>query len=513
MKRVWGLSEFAQAEQFLLKCRNIAYDSLKTRKIIVKSSISARFVREYVTQTPCSSSSQTVWSSIISQFLDKCGTRSAESKADKYLREKASELREEILSHKDAMEGIERVLKEKGVSLFRRYTDGSAVVELLTQLKSFPVLALEVFEWRRKQLDYASPMTAEEYTKGVVIAGRLKNVALAVELFKEASNKQLKSTSLYNALMSVYSYNGLAMKCQSLFRELKSISTCTPSIITYNILISAFGRLMLVDHMDATLREIRNQNLSPTVATYKALIAGYITAWMWDEMDKAYLIMKEGSPKPDLDIHLLMLRGYANSGKLEQMEQMYEMVRNHVNHKEFPLIRVMICAYCRSTDVARVEKVEELLRLIPDNEYRPWLNVILICLYAKQDLLEQMEDSINEAFERNAYVTTTRAMRCIISSYFRQNAVDKLAVFLRRAQHAGWKVCRSLYHCKMVMYSSQMRLAEMERVLDEMDQVNMHCSKKTFWILYKAYQKYGQRSKLEQVVGQMFKHGYRGPLT
>ncbi|KZV32376.1 pentatricopeptide repeat-containing protein-like [Dorcoceras hygrometricum] len=490
----------------------MAHGSLKTHKAIRKSSIPARFVRLYVTQTPYSSSSQTVWSSIISLFLHKCDARSAEPSVDEYLREKASELREEILSHKDDVEGIEDVLKEKGVSLFRRYSDGSAVVELLSQLKSFPVLALEVFEWRRKQLDYASPMTVEEYTKGVVIAGRLKNVDLAVELFNEASNKQLKSTSLYNALMSTYSYNGLAMKCQSLFQELKSISTCTPSIVTYNILISAFGRLMLVDHMDATLREIRDQNVRPTVHTYKALIAGYITAWMWDEMEKTYLIMKEGSPKPNLDIHLLMLRGYANSGKLEQMEQMYEMVRNHVTHKEIPLIRVMICAYCRSTDVARVDKVEGLLRLIPDDEYRPWLNVILICLYAKQDLLERMENSISEAFERNAYVTTVSTMRCIISSYFRQNAVDKLAVFLSRAQHAGWNICRSLYHCKMVMYGSQMRLSEMEKVIDEMDQVNMHCSKKTFWILYNVYQKYGQKSKLEQVVGQMFKHGYGAPL-
>lgn len=144
MKRVWGLSEFAQTEQFLLKCRNMAYDSLNTHKIIIYSSIPARFVREYVTQTPCTGSSQTAWSSIISQFLDKCGTRSAESRADEYLIEKASELREEILSHKDDVEGIEKVLKEMGVSLFRRYSDGSAVVELLTQLKSYPVLALEV---------------------------------------------------------------------------------------------------------------------------------------------------------------------------------------------------------------------------------------------------------------------------------------------------------------------------------------------------------------------------------
>ncbi|KAL6502834.1 hypothetical protein OROHE_024002 [Orobanche hederae] len=496
MRRAWRVLKFE-------KYRNAHH-------IITKPSVPTQFNRQHVTQTPRTNVNQSTLFDMVSLFSDKFGH--SETIANEKMRENVCQLKDELLDQSEDVEKIEKILEENGVALFRKYSDGSAVVELLTQLKSFPILAMEVFSWRRKQLDCAAPMITEEYTQGIVVAGRLKNIDLAVELFKEAYNKQLIKTSLYNALMSVYMYNGLAMRCQSLFRDLKMDSSCSPTITTYNILISAFGRLMLVDHMEATLKEIKDLKLPPTIDTYRGLIAGYITAWKWEEMEKMYWLMKAGPIKPDIDIHLLMLRGYAHSGKLEKMEEIYKMVKDHVDNTKIPLIRTMVSAYCKSSDVARVEKVEGLLRLIPEIEYRPWLNVILICLYAKEDLLEQMENSIQVAFERKSYITTVGVMRCIISSYFRQNAVDKLDEFVQRAECAGWKICRSLYHCKMVLYSNEMRIYEMERVLDEMDRLNMPFSKNTFWILYKTYQRFGERFKLELVAGMMCKHGYGIPM-
>ncbi|KAL2556735.1 Pentatricopeptide repeat-containing protein [Forsythia ovata] len=209
----------------------------------------------------------------------------------------------------------------------------------------------------------------------------------------------------------------------------------------------------------------------------------------------------------------LMLGGYAHSGQLEKMEEIYEIVIMSIKMdlQFHGSIRTMICAYSRRSDVNRVKKIEKLLKLIPGNEYRPWLNVLLICPYAKEGLLERMENSFDEAFKPNASVVTIGVMLCITASYFRHNAVDQLANFVKHAEGAGWKICRSLYHCKMVMYSSQIRHAEMERVLDEMGKVNINFSKRTLWILYKAYSRLGQRSKLQQVLGMMCKHGYEIP--
>nr|AYM00831.1 pentatricopeptide repeat protein [Salvia miltiorrhiza] len=508
MKRAYKLAE-------LRTCLATPRISHYHHERIAKPSAPIRFICQDTTQTPSSDGEKRKFGDLASLFQDKLICKRAGVNGGKYLKETVAELKHEILAQEEDVEKIDNILEEKGVALFRRYYDGSAIIELLKQLQSFPSVAMEVLGWRRKQLDYASPMTTAEYSIGIAIAGRMNKLDVAVELFKEACNKQLKGTSLYNALMSTYMKSGQSVKCQSVFRDLKKDSACTPSIITYNILISSFGHLMLVDHMEATFRELNDLNIKPTIHTYRGLLFGYITAWMWDEMEKTYLAMKNGPVKPDLDIHLLMLRGYALAGKLEKMEEIYKMVGDYVDAKDIHLIRIMIHAYCMSSKADRVQRVETLFSKIPKSDYRPWVNVLLICLYAKEDLLEQMENSINEAFERKIYVIATNVVRCISSSYFRQRAVDKLDDFVQRAELAGWKLCRSLYHCKMVMYASEMRLSEMERVLYEMSKINMHWSKKTFWILYCAYERWGERSKLEQVIGMMCKNGYEirsGPL-
>ncbi|KAL8100875.1 pentatricopeptide repeat-containing protein At2g30780-like [Apium graveolens] len=512
MKRVWKISETAHSELPLLKPKPKTLFSITpfiiTHNTFTKTPINRLFFADHYCSQPNINSNP--FPKITGLFENRgCNVDIQE------LVHEVSLLRDELIRvSKYGRNVIFRVLDEKGSSLFRDYGNGDAFVELVKQLERWPRCALQVCKWRRKQAndDLRFSMTSEEYAKSIRIAGRLRDIDLAIELFTEAANKRIKTATTYNALMGAYMYNKYTDTCQLLFREFKMDQSCRPTVVTYNILLSVFGQLTLIDQMETTLQEMKNLNILPNLTTYNMILSGYVTAWMWESMEETYVVMEASGIKPDVNTHMLMLRGYAYSGDLKKMEEFFELVYDHViEHKEFTLIRAMICAYCKSTSRNRVKRVEELLGLIPKNDYQPWLNAILIKLYAQENIMDVMESYIEEAFKRSTSITTADVMRSILASYFRANAVDKLANFVKRAEYAGWKICRSVYHSKMVMYSSHKRLSEMESVLDEMENFNIQPTGKTFSILYKAYLECGQKRKLDQVLGVMCTRGFGTP--
>jgi len=145
MKRVWKITDAAaQAELFCFtKPKTLASSSSSSpfNFTLTKSPNYAFATRDL---NPHHSSKYTFPTNILSLFADKLAPSDSSAKED--LRNKVTRLKEElVLRFEDSEDYVFRVLEEKGASLFRSYSDGSAFIELLKQLSSWPHLALEVF--------------------------------------------------------------------------------------------------------------------------------------------------------------------------------------------------------------------------------------------------------------------------------------------------------------------------------------------------------------------------------
>ncbi|KAL9263518.1 Pentatricopeptide repeat-containing protein [Drosera capensis] len=133
--------------------------------------------------------------------------------------EKVEKLKDEVVACDGDRERIVGVLEEKGRVLLGR----SKTVEYHAlprpcwrAVTDFGEILCTVFNWRRESTDMCSPLTSEEYAKGITVSGRCKDVNLALELFREASSKDIKTSSTYNALMGAYLSTGLLDKCHCL---------------------------------------------------------------------------------------------------------------------------------------------------------------------------------------------------------------------------------------------------------------------------------------------------------
>lgn len=140
MKRVWRIKSdaaAAQSELSFLHRTNPTKKPLPNPTLLARTS-AQRFYSSQSNQCPNNS-----FPNIVGLFADKW-SYNPDSRAREDLCTKVSRLRDELLFNADSSDRIVRVLEGLGEPLFRGYSDGSAFVELLKQLRSSPSLALEV---------------------------------------------------------------------------------------------------------------------------------------------------------------------------------------------------------------------------------------------------------------------------------------------------------------------------------------------------------------------------------
>ncbi|MCD7462579.1 hypothetical protein HAX54_048830 [Datura stramonium] len=102
---------------------------------------------------------------------------------------------------------------------------------------------------------------------------------------------------------------------------MKGMERCSPSIVTYNILLRAFAQAKNVEQVDALLKDLDESIVTPDIFTFNGLMDAYGKNGMIKEMEHVLSRMKSYQLKPDIITFNILIDSYGKKQEFQKMEQ------------------------------------------------------------------------------------------------------------------------------------------------------------------------------------------------
>ncbi|XP_055833362.1 pentatricopeptide repeat-containing protein PPR5 homolog, chloroplastic [Solanum dulcamara] len=273
---------------------------------------------------------------------------------------------------------------------------------------------LEVFRWMQKQRWYIADNGV--YSKLISVMGKKGQIRMAMWLFSEMRNSGCRpDTSVYNAVISAHLHSRdkskALTKAMSYFEKMKGMERCSPSIVTYNILLRAFAQAKNVEQVDALLKDLNESIVTPDIFTFNGLMDAYGKNGMINEMEHVLSRMKSNQLKPDIITFNILIDSYGKKQDFQKMEQVFKSLLQSKEKPTIPTFNSMITNYGK----ARLrEKAELILGKMIDLGYRPShiTYECLIMMYGHCDCVSKARELFDRVIEseKEKKVSTLNSM-------------------------------------------------------------------------------------------------------
>ncbi|XP_049391882.1 pentatricopeptide repeat-containing protein PPR5 homolog, chloroplastic [Solanum stenotomum] len=260
---------------------------------------------------------------------------------------------------------------------------------------------LEVFRWMQKQRWYIADNGV--YSKLISVMGKKGQIRMAMWLFSEMRNSGCRpDTSVYNAVISAHLHSRdkskALTKAMGYFEKMKGMERCSPSIVTYNILLRAFAQAKNVEQVDALLKDLDESIVTPDIFTFNGLMDAYGKNGMINEMEHILSRMKSNQLKPDIITFNILIDSYGKKQDFQKMEQVFKSLLQSKEKPTIPTFNSMITNYGK----ARLrEKSELVLEKMIDLGYKPSYITYecLIVMYGHCDCVAKARELFDRVIE------------------------------------------------------------------------------------------------------------------
>lgn len=292
-----------------------------------------------------------------------------------------------------------------------------------------------------------------------------ENVQILNELFNHIiqyiqSNKGRIDDVLFNTLIDAAAYYQDFGKLQITLETMRK-QKVKPSIVTYGILIKAYGQNNMIERALEIYKEMQENGLQPNEITYGILIDSCIRAGRFEKAKEFCADMKNKKMPINIIICTTLVKGYSKQKEYEEMWKLYERVA--VNRELIPNII--------------------------------FYNAIIegIIQWRKSDLLLQVFNHILK--DPNQIKPDVITYSTLIKGFCKEHDMNAVINIYEHMSEQGIKIEEVLYNSILHGLQSSGKYFECERIYKDMISKKISPSNITYSIIIKLYTKMGQIEK------------------
>jgi pentatricopeptide repeat protein len=241
-----------------------------------------------------------------------------------------------------------------------------------------------------------------------------------------------------------------------------------PNSETYDNFVAGFSNLRDVNKMQAWFVGKRAAGFSANLQNYECLISGCVKARDFDTADRLYEEMMSLGIMPSLHIMEWVLEGRCKRGSCDEVKDFLNFLLECKFEINGNMIENVVRLY---SELGKVDEMEMLLEMLMEfnqvGEALLQLHCGIIRFYAMLDRLDDVEFSVGRMMSQGMSFKSPSDVEKVISSYFRQEAYERLDLFLEHIK-SYYKLTRSTYDLLVAGYRRVGLMEKLNLLMEDM---------------------------------------------
>ncbi|CAL1386428.1 unnamed protein product [Linum trigynum] len=335
---------------------------------------------------------------------------------------------------------------------------------------SSPQKAKLILEWRLERMLNDGEKDRSLYSNLISLCAKIRNVPLAMTMFTSMEDRGIQATaSVFNSLIHTCLSSNEVITALSLFEVMESSETFRPDSETYDTFISGFSNFRDTHRMRAWYQAKREAAYLPNALNYESLISCCVKVNDFDSADLFYNEMMAQGIAPSEKILDSVLEGLCKRRNCERVKEFVNFLMECRFEISGRLIEKVVKLYC---ELEKPDEMEMLLdALVEFNQVGEALLQVhcgIIRLYASLDRLDDVEYTVGRMMSQGMSFSSPGDVERVISAYFRQEAYDRLDLFLEHVTRYC-KLTRSTYDLLVAGYRRAGLTEKVDSVVKDME--------------------------------------------